>query len=549
MNVLNLLRTFSHCIILLTLLSGTTIFACGQTGIYIGSLDSSYLQSEDSTGFFMNVEADGVFESAIGSDLIFLGESWQSNLTSKFPGDGRFTFQQPSSLGLDVNQKLGGVTWDNRFPNMILRNANDVNLTGVAGNRDTFTFDTGCIIHDLSDFVIGDGNPGVILGYSETGYFITNHNQNSDTGFLVRQNIGALPVDFPVGNAKMDYTPARISNAGDVDTFYIRVFPNVYQFGTNGDIVNDITVQRTWNIIEETAGGSSVDLTLQHNASTEGSNYSRSDQYVSRYFGQVNNAYRDTAGGDFWDYAATGNGYANSAGTITTGSNVGFEATRSRSITTSFSKNAPTRYFTKASTVMPIPVELIYLSASWINEEQDAEVVWGTASELNNRGFDVLRSYDALSWEPVGFVESNVSGGNTADKQDYSFLDKEIDPNERTVYYKLNQRDFDGNSEEYGPVILKRDNALVRLDIVAFPNPTKTQFYLNFEGEIQGTFKLELIDVLGQVVHTQRVEKSTYLESAQVNVNEVATGNYWIKIQSIDNPVMYINPVKIIIAR
>lgn len=432
---------------------------------------------------------------------------------------------------------------------MILRNPNDLNLTGVAGNRDTFRFDTGCIIHDQNDFVVGDGNPGVIEGYRESRYFVTNHNQNNDTGFLVRQNVGASAVDFPVGNAKSDYTPARIVNSGVVDTFYIRVFPNVYQFGTSGDIVNDITVQRTWNILEETPGGSSIDLTLQHNAATEGGGYSRSDQYISRYFGQYNNAYRDSALGNFWDYAAPGNGYTNSNGSITTGNSVGYEATRSRAITTPFSKSVATRYFTKASTVSPVPVELIYLSANWENDEQDAQVSWGTASELNNEGFDILRSFDGLSWEPIGFVESNVPGGNTSQKQAYHFYDKDVDRRERTVYYKLNQRDFDGKSEEFGPVTLKRDAKVIRLNVVAFPNPAKSQFYLNFEGGIIGAFDLELIDVLGQVVHTQSIDKTSYLESAQVNVTEIASGNYWMKIQSVDNPVLYIKPVKIIIAR
>jgi len=156
----------------------------GQVGVYIGTSDSSYLFEEDSTGVFQNVLSEGTLGSEAGADLIFFGETWQNNAPARFPGEGRFTFEQPSSLGLNVNQKLGGVNWDNRFPNMILRNSNDLNLIGLAGNRDTFDFDSGCVIHDLNDFVIGDGASGFILDFDQTNYFITNHDNTSDSGFL-----------------------------------------------------------------------------------------------------------------------------------------------------------------------------------------------------------------------------------------------------------------------------------------------------------------------------------------------------------------------------
>jgi hypothetical protein len=523
--------------------------AYAQIDIFIANGDSIYIHSEDSVGLYSSTLSDGIVSSTSGSNLIFLGESWENNASARFPGDGRFTFQQPSSLGLNVNQKLGGVNWDNRFPNMILRNANDLNLTAVAGSRDTFTFDTGCVIHDLSDFVIGDGYPGIITGYKETKYFVTNHDQSSDTGFLVRHNVGATDVDFPVGSAKVDYTPARFSNTGVPDTFYVRVFPNVYEFGTNGGIVNDITVQRTWNILEETPGGSSVDLTLQHNASTEGGSYGRSDQYLSRYLGTPNNAYRDSSLGRFWDYAAPGNGYANTLGTITTGSPVGFQATRTQQVVTSFSKNAPTRYFTKGSTANPIPIELIYLSANWINNERSAHVTWATGTELNNMGFEVYRSYDALSWDFVTSEPSKAVGGNSFEKREYIITDNEISASSKTVYYKLIQRDFDEKSEGFGPVRLDREATVLQLDIVAFPNPTKSKFYLNFEGVLLGRFKIELIDVLGQVVLDQIIEKNGYLENTQINVNEIASGNYWIRTNAIEYPERYIQPIKIIITR
>lgn len=354
-------------------------------------------------------------------------------------------------------------------------------------------------------------------------------------------------VDFPVGNAKNDYTPARLVNNGTSDTFSVRVFPNVYEFGTSGDLVNDITVQRTWNILEQTAGGSSVDLTLQHNAATEGGAYGRTDQYVSRYFGSPNNAYLDTAMANFWDYAGPGNGYGNTAGTITTGSPVGFMATRSQSVTTDFSTSAATRYFTKASTVAPIPVELLYLSANWINDDE-AEVTWSTATEINNEKFILQRSYNGFDFEDLEEIFSKADGGNSFSLLNYSFIDESIVSNANKIYYKLVQVDFDGTKTNYGPVLLERDRILVKLDLKAYPNPANDRLFVNIAGDLYNSMSYEMIDVLGQQVFEGKFEKSSFLHTLEIPVSQVASGNYWLRFTTSESQ-QYIKPLEIIIAR
>lgn len=515
--------------------------------IYVHGADSIHIFSEDSAAFYSDTESDGVIGSESDADVIFFGQRWENNGTASFPGLGRFTFEQPSSLGSNATQDLGGVNWDNRFPTMVLRNANDVHLFGVSGNRDTFKFDAGCVIHNKNDFVIGDGNSGVIEGYRETNYFVTNHDNSSDSGFLIRHSVSTAAVDFPVGNAKNDYTPARLVNNGTSDTFSVRVFPNVYEFGTSGDLVNDITVQRTWNILEQTAGGSSVDLTLQHNAATEGGAYGRTDQYVSRYFGSPNNAYLDTAMANFWDYAGPGNGYGNTAGTITTGSPVGFMATRSQSVTTDFSTSAATRYFTKASTVAPIPVELLYLSANWINDDE-AEVTWSTATEINNEKFILQRSYNGFDFEDLEEIFSKADGGNSFSLLNYSFIDESIVSNANKIYYKLVQVDFDGTKTNYGPLLLERDRILVKLDLKAYPNPANDRLFVNIAGDLYNSMSYEMIDVLGQQVFEGKFEKSSFLHTLEIPVSQVASGNYWLRFTTSESQ-QYIKPLEIIIAR
>ncbi len=92
-----------------------------------------------------------------------------------------------------------------------------------------------------------------------------------------------------------------------------------------------------------------------------------------------------------------------------------------------------------------IPVELASFTAS-VNENI-VTLNWITATELNNSGFDILRSTQQDVWEKISFVPGN---GTTTEIHYYSFEDENLDAGKYS--YKLKQIDFDG-SYEYSNVV------------------------------------------------------------------------------------------------
>ncbi|MEM6630331.1 MAG: T9SS type A sorting domain-containing protein [Bacteroidota bacterium] len=85
------------------------------------------------------------------------------------------------------------------------------------------------------------------------------------------------------------------------------------------------------------------------------------------------------------------------------------------------------------------PVDLI----SFLGDPEGASVAlaWQTASEQNNQGFEIQRSFDAEVFLPVGWVEGN---GTTSQQNHYAFRDKSLQAFSGFVYYRLKQIDFDG---------------------------------------------------------------------------------------------------------
>ena len=91
----------------------------------------------------------------------------------------------------------------------------------------------------------------------------------------------------------------------------------------------------------------------------------------------------------------------------------------------------------------PVPVELISFIADL--SENDVTLSWQTATETNNKGFEIQRIQDykierSKDWKTSGFIPGN---GTTTEPMSYSFTDKNVEPG--FYQYRLRQIDFDGS--------------------------------------------------------------------------------------------------------
>lgn len=85
------------------------------------------------------------------------------------------------------------------------------------------------------------------------------------------------------------------------------------------------------------------------------------------------------------------------------------------------------------------PIELLTFTGKFLPEEEGVLLEWLTASELNNKYFEIQRSIDQISFVAIGTIEGAM---NSQDTLRYSFLD--IDPMGGQSFYRLKQVDLDG---------------------------------------------------------------------------------------------------------
>ncbi|HWB64839.1 MAG TPA: T9SS type A sorting domain-containing protein, partial [Chitinophagales bacterium] len=122
-----------------------------------------------------------------------------------------------------------------------------------------------------------------------------------------------------------------------------------------------------------------------------------------------------------------------------------------------------------------LPVKFLYVYATPTGKHH-IEVSWATAVEINNAGFEVTRSTDAVNFVDVGWVEGH---GTTTEKQTYTFDDKVPDENV-TYYYRLRQTDYNQQTQLSNIAQAKLVNN-TQSGFALYPNPTASQIFLTFD--------------------------------------------------------------------
>lgn len=180
-------------------------------------------------------------------------------------------------------------------------------------------------------------------------------------------------------------------------------------------------------------------------------------------------------------------------------------------------------------TVSSVPVEL----TSFTGENFDGKVLlsWSTASESNNKGFEVEKLEDISlpdSWETIGFVEGNRT---TTLNHQYSFIDKNT---LQGVYkYRLKQIDFDG-AFQYSDVIevaaALPDKYIVKQN---YPNPFNPSTTIEYSLPQTSFVSIKIYDVLGKELEVLSKEiKPAGQFRVNWNAHRYSGGVYFYEVRS-----------------
>ena len=178
------------------------------------------------------------------------------------------------------------------------------------------------------------------------------------------------------------------------------------------------------------------------------------------------------------------------------------------------------------STDYPLPVELLTFAATVSGNS--VILNWSTASELNNRGFEIERNNS--SWERIEFIEGQ---GTATEQQDYSFADENLPAGK--YQYRLKQIDFDGTFEYSNTIEVNIDLPKTFALQNCFPNPFNPSTKIIYEIPKQSNVLLKVYDILGNEVSTL-VNEMQAAGSYQIvfDASELSNGVYFYQLNAGD---------------
>ena len=127
-------------------------------------------------------------------------------------------------------------------------------------------------------------------------------------------------------------------------------------------------------------------------------------------------------------------------------------------------------------TDFPFPVTLLSFDAIRL-DPANVQLDWITTQEVNNKGFEVEYSFDAVEFQTIGFVPG---AGDSETLKDYRF--EHI--NREGAYYRLRQIDLDG-AFAYSSIKYVAAGEEMR-ELTVYPNPSKGDVTLDLNGYSEG---------------------------------------------------------------
>jgi hypothetical protein len=179
-----------------------------------------------------------------------------------------------------------------------------------------------------------------------------------------------------------------------------------------------------------------------------------------------------------------------------------------------------------------VPVELTDFTAEELNS--GIKLKWTTATETNNRGFEIEKAFSSRNtnyeWKVIGFVKGY---GTSTINQTYSFTDR--NPNPGIYHYRLKQYDFDGRFS-YSKELEVDFSGVTGFNLSQnYPNPFNPVTIISYSLPAETFVTLKIFDVMGNDVKTLVKEKKP-AGNHRVNfyAGNLAAGLYLYQLRAND---------------
>ncbi len=169
-----------------------------------------------------------------------------------------------------------------------------------------------------------------------------------------------------------------------------------------------------------------------------------------------------------------------------------------------------------------VTLPVSFLSFTGNTDHGTGNLLWATASETNNMGFEIEKSLDGINFESIGWIDG---AGTTQAIQEYSFIDQQFKNN---AYYRLKQIDLDSQFNYSNTIYLQKQESAPWLHL--YPVPSSGPLSLALTMDEHSTVTVDIYDMLSVTqIHTELSHTPGSIEHL-LDLSSLANGTYIVSV-------------------
>lgn len=157
--------------------------------------------------------------------------------------------------------------------------------------------------------------------------------------------------------------------------------------------------------------------------------------------------------------------------------------------------------------------------------DNEVELNWSTAQEVNTDHFTVLRSVDGFNFDEIGTIDAQ---GISSAQNNYQFSD--ASPMEGTSFYQIVQYDLDGQSSRTEVIEIEFSmNAELAWTQIS-PNPVVDLAGVGFTAPEAATYQLQVFDLKGQLIQQSTINAIAGNNQHELDLSGASSGMYILRL-------------------
>lgn len=182
----------------------------------------------------------------------------------------------------------------------------------------------------------------------------------------------------------------------------------------------------------------------------------------------------------------------------------------------------------------PLPVKFLNINASL--QGAGVAVNWSTASESNNKYFDIEKSTDGSNWKTINSLNAGTPNSNITKK--YGSYD--ANPVNGYNYYRIKQVDADGKFQ-YSDVARVKVT-IEKTGVTVLANPFVNNITVDFLSKSKQFVNVRLSDISGKTIATEKWQINSGSTRLRFdNVSNLQRGMYIFTVTDENSNVIYNN--------